>query len=201
MICERPEKIEIVVEQDGRLHLVLVMAGAGDVSCVTKLVGAGAEIEIHALWLASGEAKTRLYTRVEHAVPDCRSYQLIKGIASDTAIGTFTGEIYVAPDAQRTVALQQSRNLLLGEQARIVTEPQLEIYADDVKCSHGATVGQMDAEAILYMRQRGLSDSQARLLQIQGFANDILSRIADLSDRERAERLVEECIQHLKYTR
>ena len=84
--------------------------------------------------------------------------------------------VYVAPDAQRTDARQQSRNILLSETARITTQPQLEIYADDVKCSHGATVGQMDAEAILYMRQRGLSEAQARRLQIEGFVGDVVVR-------------------------
>ena len=91
-------------------------------------------------------------------------------------IGEFRGLVYVAPDAQRTDARQQSRNILLSETARIDAKPQLEIYADDVKCSHGATVGQMDADAILYMRQRGLSLAQARRLQIEGFAGDVVRR-------------------------
>ena len=97
-------------------------------------------------------------------------------MADDEAVGEFSGLVYVAPDAQRTDARQQSRNVLLSEKARIETMPQLEIYADDVKCSHGATVGQMDSEAILYMRQRGLSEAQARALQIEGFVGDIVRR-------------------------
>ena len=90
----------------------------------------------------------------------------------------------VAPDAQRTDARQTSRNIELGDEARILTKPQLEIYADDVKCSHGATVGQLDGEAILYMRQRGLTDRQARRLQIEGFAADVADRcaIAELAE-------------------
>lgn len=91
-------------------------------------------------------------------------------------MGEFGGLVYVAPDAQRTDARQQSRNMLLSRTARITTQPQLEIYADDVKCSHGATVGQMDAEAIYYMRQRGLSEAAARRLQIEGFVGDIVRR-------------------------
>ena len=100
----------------------------------------------------------------------------MKGIAGGNAVGEFRGLVYVAPDAQRTDARQQSRNILLSETARIDAKPQLEIYADDVKCSHGATVGQMDADAILYMRQRGLSLAQARRLQIEGFAGDVVRR-------------------------
>ena len=91
-------------------------------------------------------------------------------------MGEFCGMVYVAPDAQRTDARQQSRNILLSRTARITTQPQLEIYADDVKCSHGATVGQMDSEAVLYMRQRGLSEVQARRLQIEGFVGDVVRR-------------------------
>ena len=97
-------------------------------------------------------------------------------MAGGRALGEFRGLGYVAPDAQRTDARQQSRNVLLGAEARIDTKPQLEIYADDVKCTHGATVGMMDNEAILYMRQRGLSLQQARSLQIEGFVDDIVLR-------------------------
>ncbi len=192
IIFEGGGRVEVVVDREGQICLVFVIVGEGEVECSVDLAAAGAECDIHALWLATDTARTGLNIRINHSAHDCRSFQLVKGIASDAATGTFTGEIYVAPDAQRTIALQQSHNLLLGEDARIITQPQLEIYADDVKCSHGATVGQMDAAEIFYMRQRGLSDSQARLLQIQGFANDILSRIDDPATRERAERLVRE---------
>ena len=105
-----------------------------------------------------------------------RDSSYIKGVAGGTAVGEFCGLVYVAPDAQRTDAQQQNRNILLSETARITTQPQLEIYADDVKCSHGATVGQMDSEAILYMRQRGLSEAQARRVQIEGFVGDVVRR-------------------------
>jgi len=111
-----------------------------------------------------------------HSVPACRSRSAVKGVAGGRALGEFRGLVYVAPDAQRTDARQQSRNVLLGAEARIDTKPQLEIYADDVKCTHGATVGMMDNEAILYMRQRGLSLQQARSLQIEGFVDDIVLR-------------------------
>ena len=95
-------------------------------------------------------------------------------------MGEFYGLVYVAQDAQRTVARQTNRNIEIGPDAKIITKPQLEIYADDVKCSHGATVGQMDSDAIMYMRQRGLSEQQARRMQIEGFVNDIVLQAGDI---------------------
>ena len=102
------------------------------------------------------------------------SRSIARGVAGGKSVGRFEGMVYVAQDAQRTDAEQQNRNLLLSEKARIETMPQLEIYADDVKCSHGATVGQMDQEAIYYMRQRGIAEEQARRLQILGFVDELV---------------------------
>ncbi len=130
--------------------------------------------DVWALFLCGGEEHCDLNLAVRHLAPDCRSYSLVKGAAAGYAVGSFAGMVYVAPDAQHTDAQQQSRNLLLNDTARIFAQPQLEIYADDVKCSHGATVGQLDDEAIYYMRQRGLSEKQARRLQIEGFAYDVV---------------------------
>ncbi|MEG0806956.1 MAG: SufD family Fe-S cluster assembly protein [Alistipes sp.] len=139
-----------------------------------NLDGALAENRFGGLFLLSGKEHGVVKLRTNHNVSDCRSDSAIKGVAGGSAVGEFYGLVYVAPDAQRTDARQQSRNVLLGDTARIITRPQLEIYADDVKCSHGATVGQMASDAILYMRQRGLSEVQARRLQIEGFAGDIV---------------------------
>ena len=108
---------------------------------------------------------------------DCVSQTAVKGVASGRAHGSFSGLVYVAPDAQHTDSSQSSRNVVIGN-ARIETMPQLEIYADDVKCSHGATVGQMDAEAVMYMRQRGLSLADAKRLQIEGFLSDVVMHAA-----------------------
>ena len=130
--------------------------------------------DVWALFLCGGEEHCDLNLAVRHLAPDCRSYSLVKGAAAGNAVGSFAGMVYVAQDAQRTDAQQQSRNLLLNDTARIFAQPQLEIYADVVKCSHGATVGQLDDEAIYYMRQRGLSEKQARRLQIEGFAYDVV---------------------------
>lgn len=153
-----------------------VQLASANVSYRTDLDGAHAESRLGGLFLAADDEHCVMELRTGHNVPDCFSDSLVKGIAGGCAVGEFRGLVYVAPDAQRTDARQQSRNLLLSETARIVTKPQLEIYADDVKCSHGATVGQMDSDAILYMRQRGLSLAQARRLQIEGFAGDVVRR-------------------------
>lgn len=147
---------------------------SANVSYTIDLDGAEAENTLGAAFLATGEEHCAIVLRTNHNVPDCRSNSYVKGVAGGCALGEFRGLVYVAPDAQRTDARQQSRNILLGDTARIEAKPQLEIYADDVKCSHGATVGQMDSEAILYMRQRGLSETQARQLQIEGFVGDVV---------------------------
>ena len=137
----------------------------------------GGNLNHAALSIIGGECKKTLDINVNHAVPECRSDVVMKGVAFGEGFGTFNGLVYVAPDAQHTEAYQQSRNMILGDKARIITSPQLEIYADDVKCSHGAAVGQMNDDAVYYMRQRGLSDAEARSLQLSGFVNEIVTRI------------------------
>ena len=151
------------------------LCGANAVYTV-ELEGRDASCEAGAVLLLSDGEHGVLKLRTNHRVADCRSDALVKGVAGGRAVGEFSGLVYVAPDAQRTDARQQSRNILLSETARITTQPQLEIYADDVKCSHGATVGRMEDDAVLYMRQRGLSEAQARRLQIEGFVGDVVRR-------------------------
>lgn len=155
---------------------VWLRGGVTRVNANTDLNGQRCESNLYGLWFGTGGERTDINVRVNHLVPDCNSFQLVKGVVSGEAVGAFTGRVHVARDAQRTVALQQSRNLQMSDTARIFTEPQLEIYADDVKCSHGATVGQTDTQAIYYMRQRGISEQDARRLQMFGFVNDIISR-------------------------
>ncbi len=142
----------------------------------TDLAGPHAEADLWGLYLASGTQHSDIELRINHLTPDCRSRQLVKGIAADEATGVFTGMVYVAPDAQRTDASQQNRNLQLDDTAHVFTRPQLEIYADDVKCGHGATVGQLDEDAVYYMRQRGVGEREARRMQMQGFVRDITDR-------------------------
>ena len=142
-----------------------------------RLLGSGAENHTNALMLCGAGEHIDFNTSLEHVAADCTSYELVKAIAADGGTGVFGGRIYVAQDAQRTQAYQQNNNLLLGDAAHVYSKPQLEIYADNVKCSHGATVGRLSAEALYYMRQRGLSDRDARRLQMFGFANQVIEKI------------------------
>lgn len=169
---------EIALRQGERscCRVTTVELSSANASYRIDLNGRGASNELNGVFLATEKEHCVVRLHTAHNVPDCTSVSCIKGVADDEAVGEFSGLVYVAPDAQRTDARQQSRNVLLSEKARIETMPQLEIYADDVKCSHGATVGQMDAEAILYMRQRGLSEADARRLQIEGFVGDVVRR-------------------------
>ncbi len=169
-------EVRTVQAARSRCCMTVVQLASANASYRVDLDGAHAESSLGGLFLAAGEEHCVIDLHTAHNVPDCSSDSLVKGIAGGCAVGEFRGLVYVARDAQRTDARQQSRNILLSETARIDAKPQLEIYADDVKCSHGATVGQMDAEAILYMRQRGLSLAQARRLQIEGFAGDVVRR-------------------------
>ena len=141
-----------------------------------SLNGIGAHAEINTLQLAGLDEKSLLKINMRHLTTDSSSYSLSKCVASGRASVEFGGLVYVAQDAQRTSAEQNTRSLFLSDTAYIKAEPQLEIFADDVKCTHGATVGQIDSDAILYMRQRGLSQEQARRVQMEGFIRDIVER-------------------------
>ncbi len=175
-LAEAFAEVEIRQGARSRCRITTLELSSANASYRIALDGADAENELGAALLVGGEEHGVLKLRTSHNVADCRSNSTVKGVAGGRAVGEFSGMVYVAPDAQRTDARQQSRNILLSETARIDTQPQLEIYADDVKCTHGATVGQMDSEAIHYMRQRGLSESQARRLQIEGFVAEVVQR-------------------------
>lgn len=170
--------VEFGVNQAAGSSCEIIMAelSSANVMYNINLDGANAESRLHGVFLATGEEHCVVSVRTNHNSSDCRSESLVKGVVADCAVGEFRGLVYVAPDAQRTDARQQSRNIELSDTAHITTRPQLEIYADDVKCSHGATVGQVNADAILYMRQRGLSEQQARRIQIEGFVDDVLMK-------------------------
>ena len=164
-------------EGDSRADMLSVWlrGGVTRVNARHDLAGRGCESNLYGLYFGTGDERTDINMVVNHLMPDCSSYESVKGVVSGAAEGAFTGRVYVAPDAQRTAAFQQNRNLQMSDTSKVYTEPQLEIYADDVKCSHGATVGQMDPEAIYYMRQRGIGEQEARRLQMFGFVNDIVS--------------------------
>jgi Fe-S cluster assembly protein SufD len=156
------------------------------------LAGEGAECLINGLFMANGRQHMDNYMLVEHASPHCDSRQFYNGILNGQSRGVFHGRIIVHKDAQKTDAKQTNRNLLLCDDAQIDTKPQLEIYADDVKCTHGATIGQVDESALFYLRSRGLSESSAKHLLLEAFANECLDRMHPGPVRDHVERLVVE---------
>lgn len=155
----------------------------------TVLAGPGCGATLNGLYLANGKQHVDHQTRIEHAEPDCFSREVYKGILDDEAHGVFNGQVYVRPVAQRTDGKQENNNLLLSERAHIDTKPQLEIFADDVRCTHGATVGQLDETALFYMKSRGMSNVQARQLLTYAFAADVLETIEVEEVKDRLEDL------------
>lgn len=190
---------DIRMMADSRLNGVTAELGNGRTKLVyhTDLAGRNIECRHSTLFMVADNERTAVDETVNHLIPDCHSDILVKGVASGNAEGYFKGLVFVAQDAQHTQAYQQSRNLLISDKARIETSPQLEIYADDVKCSHGATVGQVNDDSLFYMRQRGLSEAQARKLQLKGFVEDVLTRSADEVWMRNAARLAEKKIEML----
>jgi len=153
-----------------------------------RFTGENAEATVNGLYQGTGSQVLDNFTVIDHAVPRCNSHELYKGILDQQARGLFTGKIYVRPDAQKTDAKQTNQTLLLSEDATINTKPQLEIFADDVKCTHGATVGQLDERQRFYLRSRGIGEAQARALLTFAFANDLIGRVAVPELRRTLER-------------
>ena len=154
------------------------------------LAGEGAECLINGLFVGKGKQHLDNYMLVEHARPHCSSRQFYNGILDDSAHGVFHGRIIVHKDAQKTDAKQTNRNLLLSDNAQIDTKPQLEIYADDVKCTHGATIGQIEENALFYLRSRGIDEISARKLLLMAFAGECLDRMREVSVRAGIEKLL-----------
>lgn len=155
------------------------------------LAGEGAELDLCGMVIADKNQLVDNHTVIDHAVPRCNSRELFKYVLDDEATGAFSGLVLVRPDAQHTNSQQTNRNLCATRQARMYTQPQLEIYADDVKCSHGATVGQLDERALFYMRQRGIPEKEARLLLMFAFVNEVIDTIRLDALRDRLHLLVE----------
>ncbi|MBQ9192391.1 MAG: SufD family Fe-S cluster assembly protein [Bacteroidales bacterium] len=176
---------EYVVRAGEKLSLsfVVLPGESRDIDIAVDLVGDGAEVDLKGLYLCTGDEQVNFRILVHHRVPGCLSHQLFNGLAGGTSRVRFEGRIVVAPDAQKTEAYQENHNILLSDSARVETTPQLEIYADDVKCSHGATIGRLDEDAQFYMRTRGIPEKEARVLQMISF----LSPVTPEGERERVE--------------
>ena len=159
------------------------------------LGGEGAETNSYGLFLADKWQHVDNFVNVEHAFPNCTSNQLFKGVLDDMSTGAFNGRIFVARDSQGTLAYQKNNNILLTDSAKMDSKPQLEIFADDVKCSHGATVGQLDDNALFYLQSRGINKREAKLMLMFGFAHEVIQNIRVDPLRERMDNLV---MQRLK---
>ena len=182
-------------------HSVLLGGGLVRNNVHPVLAGEGGECLINGLFIGSGRQHLDNYMLVEHASPHCGSRQFYNGILDDHAHGVFHGRIVVHKDAQKTDAKQTNRNLLLSDDAQIDTKPQLEIYADDVKCTHGATIGQIEENALFYLRSRGIDEVSARKLLLLAFSSECLDRMKASPAREHVDRLIHEHLLRLAISR
>ena len=200
---------EVIFVQDGQLSrsievqsgekaemILLVLPGVScDIKLDVKLAGEGSEANVYGAYVCGSDEKVKIAVDMHHEVPHCNSRQLFKGIAGGSSKVDFYGKIIVAKDAQRTEAYQENHNLLLSDGAKVDTKPQLEIYADDVKCSHGATIGRLNEEEQFYMRSRGISLEDAKVLQMISFIAPVLENITDEAEREKIAADFEQAIR------
>ena len=185
----------LYVQQEADSNVTL--AGAGLLGGTTRntthvtLAGSGASIDLSGMVIADKRQHVDNHTVIDHRAAHCTSRELFKYVLDDQATGAFAGKVLVREGAQQTASEQTNRNLCLTREARMYTQPQLEIYADDVKCSHGATVGQLDENALFYMRQRGISEREARLLLMFAFLGEVADHIRLDALRDRLHMLLE----------
>ena len=197
MGCENiPQRI--VLERDAKVDVVvIVMPGAScDIKLDVTLAGEGAEANIYGAYVCGSQERVKISVDMHHDLPHCNSRQLFKGIAGGTSRVDFYGKIIVAQDAQRTEAYQENHNILLTDGAKVDTKPQLEIYADDVKCSHGATIGRLNEEEQFYMRSRGITLEDAKVLQMISFIAPVLDNLPE-SEREAIAARLEDAIRNI----
>jgi Fe-S cluster assembly protein SufD len=161
------------------------------------LAGPEAHAELNGVYVLNGSTHCDNHTYIGHDVPDCTSDELYKGIIAEKGTGVFNGKVYVKQDAQRTRAYQSNANILQGDDAKVYTKPELEIYADDVKCSHGCTIGRLDEKGLFYLRSRGVSEAEARKMLSHAFMSDVLERIVNEDWRKHLAGLIDaklECL-------
>ena len=175
------------------MTLIVLPGVSADIPITIDLVGPGADVKLKGIYISSGTDEVTFTITVNHRVGGCTSRQLFNGLAAGSAKCAFFGKIIVAPDAQKTEAYQENHNIVLTDEASVNTKPQLEIYADDVKCSHGATVGRLNEDEQFYMRSRGIPEDEAKILQMISFVAPVMSGIED----ETLVARVEEGIRNL----
>jgi len=184
-----------ITQEQGSHYRSFSMAMGGAIArhnLHTRLGGENAEALLYGLYIAHGDQLIDNHTTIYHDQPNCRSWEVYKGLLDQQSHGVFNGKILVKPEAQKTDAKQTNRALLLSRDARIDTKPQLEIFADDVKCTHGATVGQLDQMAVFYLQSRGVPKASARQLLTYAFAAEVLDEVASPPVRAALNRIVHE---------
>ena len=176
---------------------IIVLPGvSADLPLTVDLTGEGADVRLAGVYACGGAEQVRFTVRMNHHSAHTTSKQLFNGIAGGTARAEFYGKVTVDPDAQQIEAYQENHNVLLSESATVQTRPQLEIYADDVKCSHGATIGRLDEGERFYMQSRGIPEKEAKTLQMISFLSPVLEYVED-SEREEVAALLEEAVRQL----
>lgn len=185
--------INLNLDKQSEIKITTVTLHGSNISNIitAHLNGINANCELNGLCLADGNQEMSTSIEMHHHTTNCKSSQLFKGILDNSSKAVFNGKIIVDKDAQKTEAYQANHNLLLSKKAKAFVQPQLEIYADDVKCSHGATSGRLDENVMFYMRSRGIGKEEARLLQQQAFVFDVLDTISTENLKIRLEELVE----------
>ena len=189
--------IEVLPGQRKDMVLLILPGVSCNLKMDVTLAGEGAEANIYGAYVCGSDEKVRIAVDMHHDHPHCNSRQLFKGIAGGVSKVDFYGKIIVAQDAQKTEAYQENHNILLSDGAKVDTKPQLEIYADDVKCSHGATIGRLNEEEQFYMRSRGISLEDAKVLQMISFIAPVLENIPDESRREAMASEIESQIRNI----
>ena len=191
--------IEVQAGQRKDMVLLVYPGVSCDIRLDVTLSGEGAEANIYGAYVCGGDERVKIAVDMHHDLPHCSSRQLFKGIAGGKSRVDFYGKIIVAQDAQRTEAYQENHNILLSDDAKVDTKPQLEIYADDVKCSHGATIGRLNEEEQFYMRSRGITLEDAKVLQMISFIAPVLDNISDPGQREAIGEQFESEIRNIIY--
>jgi Fe-S cluster assembly protein SufD len=197
ILSQRNDVRHFTVDVGSRMNSVTVSLDGGMVrnDPTVFINGENAEVHLNGLFLVKENHHTDNHTMVEHRAPNCFSNELYKGVIADNATGIFNGKILVYRDAQKTNAYQSNKNILMGDKSVINTKPQLEIYADDVRCTHGTTTGKLNEEALFYMRSRGLNEKLAKNILLQAFAKEVSNTIKNETFRTQIEQKIEENIQ------
>ena len=196
-VTEIPSNIEVGADAALDLTVIVLPGVSARIPLTIDLTGAHSEVRLSGIYLCSGHDEVTFDITMHHRTGDCRSRQTFNGLATGEAKCGFFGKIVIAPEAQRTEAFQENHNILLSDLARINTKPRLEIYADDVKCSHGATVGKLNEDEQFYMRSRGIPEEEAKVLQMISFVAPVLENIPeDSTDGTPARTAVAELVEN-----